>query len=82
MALLKLPVIKNLLPETDSEQIIVGVKANEFGGRLVLILGIINKEAVVCGVDSILLGRGLGALPQNLDSIDIGVDLDYVNRVP
>ncbi len=69
-------------PETGAEQIILGLKAKEFGGRLVLISGTINKKTVIRDFDSALLGRGPDAFPQNLDSVDLGVTLDYVKDGP
>lgn len=69
-------------PKTGSEQVILGVKANEFGGRLVLISGTINPDTVIRDTDSSLLGRGPDTFPKNLDRVDIGVHLDYLKDGP
>lgn len=69
-------------PKTSSEQIMLGVKAKEFEGKLVLILGTINKETIIRDNNSALLGMGPSALPIDSENFDFGVNLDYIKGSP
>jgi len=67
---------------TGAETFIAGVRAREFGNRIVLFSGEMQPETVICDANSELLGRGPDALPLSSARIDFSVNFDYETEGP